>query len=123
MSEPIMFKGREVVAVKTDKAFFNKCCDCVGNTDGCDELPLCKNIVYQYARPAKRKVAKITVGNDWDIYGKEIYHFIVKLGVRKFMVNCKFGGNGYSSRKSAIRGARRFCNSIGYECEIVKDNK
>jgi len=26
----------------------------------------------------------------------------------------------YSARSHAIRGARRFCKAIGYECEIVK---
>lgn len=26
----------------------------------------------------------------------------------------------YSTRTSAIRGARRFCKTIGFECEIVK---
>jgi hypothetical protein len=26
----------------------------------------------------------------------------------------------YCSRKSALRGAHRFCEAIGYECEVVK---
>lgn len=81
-----------------------------------------KDLNERIAR-SKRKVAKVTVGNNYDLYGKEIFHFIVKMDGRQFMINCKFGGRGYSSRKNAIRGARRFCKAIGYECEIVKEVK
>jgi len=67
-----------------------------------------------------RKVAKVTVGSDWDAYGKQIFHFIVKVNRWHFIVTPKFGGAHYSSRKSAIRGAKRFCKTIGHEFELVK---
>lgn len=42
----------------------------------------------------------------------------------EFQSACRINGfkcyQQYGSRKSAIRGARRFCKAIGYECEIVK---
>lgn len=31
-----------------------------------------------------------------------------------------FSSEIYSTRRAAIRGAKRFCKSIGYECEVKK---
>lgn len=118
MSEPIMFKGREVVAVKTDKAFPQKCSGCVGKiafSKECKLLEKCGknygNVVFQYARPAKRKVAKCEICK-WRRVGG--YYFCTDIR----HVDC--ASRDYASRKAAIRGARRFCKSIGYKCEIVK---
>jgi len=65
--------------------------------------------------PVKRKVAKVEI--KWIEYdhpsGKfkwEVIHAKWSCRSRQF----------YTSRKSALRGARRFCKAIGYECEIVK---
>jgi hypothetical protein len=57
----------------------------------------------------KRKVAKVTIVN-----GKLCGCYL----------RCKINGLRisayYASRKSALRGARRFCKAIGYEMEVVK---
>ena len=60
-------------------------------------------------KPAERKVAKvriISVDDDhWfciDVFNASIVGYVVK------------------SRKSAIRGAKRFCEAIGYEMELQK---
>jgi hypothetical protein len=75
---------------------------------------------WERMHTGKRKTAKVTVGSDWDAYGKQIFHFIVKMNRWHFIVTPKFGGAHYSSRKSAIRGAKRFCKTIGFEMELVK---
>lgn len=115
----IMFKGREVVAVKTKKDSGVKCVSCVGKaccTNDCMLLPPCGasfggSIVYRYARPAKRKVAKCEIGKLRRLGG---YYFCTDIR----HVDC--ASRDYASRKSAIRGARRFCAAIGFKCEIVK---
>jgi len=120
----IMFKGREVVKVKTDKKFLEKCADCVGKewfTDDCILLPACGliggNIVYQYEHPVNRKVSKRKVARCW-ILMHGVNFFCFETHINKVSC-CKV----YHSGKSAIRGARRFCAAIGYECEIVKGDK
>lgn len=120
MSEPIMFKSREVVAVKTDEKFPSKCHACVGKvafSAECKLLGKCGknygNVIFQYARPVKRKVALCRV---WFSYTTE-FSFSTEING----VSCR--RSYYVSRKSAIRGARRFCASVGYECEIVKGDK
>ncbi len=62
-------------------------------------------------KPAKRKVAKVRIAE----VEKFMFLYVAKIGNTKCH-NCK----SVRSRKSAIRGAKRFCKAIGYECEIVK---
>ncbi len=82
--------------VKTEKEHPDKCADC---------------FVYQYALlTAKRKVARCRV---WFSYANE-FCFSTEING----VSCR--RDNYGCRKSAIRGARRFCAAVGYECEIVK---
>ena len=115
----IMFKGREVIAVKTDKNALEKCAYCLGvksNSCDCMSLPYCVingNVVFQYARPVKRKVALCRV---WFSYTNE-FSFATEING----VSCR--RSYYGCRKSAIRGARRFCAAIGYESEIVRGDK
>lgn len=57
----------------------------------------------------KRKVAKVVIRDEdrgfwWDVQLKY----------------CIVSGNVVKSRKSAIRGAKRFCNLIGHEFELAK---
>jgi hypothetical protein len=60
----------------------------------------------------KRKVAKI-----WFIdCNPDSGIFFAQIIIGRFMATI----DGYSSRKSALRGARRFCKAIGYEMEVVK---
>jgi hypothetical protein len=66
------------------------------------------NIQAFFPLPAKRKVAKVK------IYPSSKYFFETK--VAGLQVVSEY----YSKRSHAIRGARRFCKAIGYECEIVK---
>jgi len=80
----------------------------------------CERIQAFFHLPDKRKVANVTIGYDFDCRGKEIFHFIIKKERWHFMVTPKFGGAHYSSRKSALRGAQRFCKAIGWEMEVVK---
>jgi hypothetical protein len=63
--------------------------------------------------PAKRKVANVCVfvGRGFCSNKK----WTVSITITSTPFECD-----YSSRKSAIRGAKRFCKAIGYECEIVK---
>jgi len=61
-------------------------------------------------KPAKRKVAKITI--EWSNGG-----LLYKTTIGR--AYC-YSPIRYATEKSAIRGARRFCAAIGYECEIVK---
>ena len=67
---------------------------------------------FPVTKPAKqkRKVAKVTI--------KKGAYYRVWFKLDRM---CKFTPEfAYSSRKSALRGARRFCKSIGYECEVAK---
>ena len=90
--------------------------------NGCDSIPLCGlsdriienwgNATVQafFPLPAKRKVAKVTI--------KKMAYYRVWFKLDRM---CKFTPEfAYSSRKSALRGARRFCDAIGYEMEVVK---
>ena len=62
-------------------------------------------------KPAKRKVAKVRIVE----VAKFMFVYVTKItGAR-----CN-KSKSVRSRKSALRGARRFCNAIGYECEVVK---
>lgn len=64
------------------------------------------DIVRVLPRHNDRKVAKCIVTNEFG------YVFIIhSLGITSWK---------YSSRNNAIRGARRLCKRIGFECEIVK---
>jgi hypothetical protein len=73
-----------------------------------------KNIqaFFPLADKQKRKVAKVRIFN----YSDGMAWFETRITVRVISAH-------YSSRKSALRGARRFCEAIGYECEIQKEVK
>ena len=58
----------------------------------------------------KRKVTKVTISQK---YASSLIQICGLINGVKFY-------NHYSSRKSALRGARRFCKAISYECEIIK---
>jgi hypothetical protein len=60
-------------------------------------------------KPIKRKVAKVFLNGHTTTFCNEI-----------IINNVNYYSKKYSSEKSAIRGAKRFCAAIGYECEIVK---
>ena len=62
-------------------------------------------------RKKAKKVAKINIHNN--VMKK--YWFETRIGA----VSC-IHRNYYTSHKSAIRGAQRFCKTIGYEYEIAK---
>lgn len=63
---------------------------------------------------SKRKVAKV---------------YIIRITLKSYFLRIEIGDFStirpkyYSTRKHAIRGARRFCKAIGYECEIQKEVK
>ena len=66
---------------------------------------------FPIAKPAKpRKVVKVDIIN---LEGCESYYFVT-------YINEVYCGKTYLSRKSALRGAKRFCKAIGYESEVVK---
>lgn len=75
---------------------------------------------FPIAKRQKRKVAKVVIGYDFDHYSNKVYHLIVSIGQKQFMVKPQFGGRGYSTHSHAVCGARRFCKTIGFECEIIK---
>lgn len=56
--------------------------------------------------PEKRKTAKVEITDS-------NYYWVMFAGLT--LRSCH-----YTSRTHAIRGARRFCKAIGYECELVK---
>jgi hypothetical protein len=66
---------------------------------------------FPIAKRQKRKVAKIDV---FCCFNRWKWQFI--LPKTSTVESCR----DYSTRTSAIRGARRFCKTIGFECEIVK---
>lgn len=78
-----------------------------------------KVVKVKQVKPLFNKVAKVTIGYDFDCRNNEIFHFIVKMNGKQFIVKPQFGGRGYKSRSSALRGAKRFCQDIGYEMELV----
>ena len=60
--------------------------------------------------PANRKVFKARI---IELDGCSSHYFVAyPMGV--------YCGKTYSTKSHAIRGAKRFCKAIGYECEIVK---
>ncbi len=61
----------------------------------------------------RRKVARVRIIN---LEGCASYYFVT-------YINEVYCVKTYQSRKSAIRGARRFCKTIGFECEIQKEGK
>jgi hypothetical protein len=67
--------------------------------------------IVSVCKPERRKVACVCAYQyaDSDDIGLDIT-------VEKF----SFVLGSYSSRRCAIRGARRFCALIGFECEVVK---
>jgi hypothetical protein len=67
-----------------------------------------KNIqaFFPLADKPKRKVAKVRIE-------EENYYWIEIQGMN-------LRSHYYVRRSNAIRGAKRFCAAIGYECEIVK---
>ena len=98
----------------------NECISCKETTRVIRDNGLCcvcdakkwteENIVKTVkADKQKRKVAKVVIrecmGEEWQsacrINGFDCYRH-------------------YGSYESALRGARRFCKAIGYECEVVK---
>ena len=66
------------------------------------------SIVKVLTRHNDRKVAKCIVWEDCQRWGWHCYSLRAS------------SSEAYTTRKNAIRGARRFCKRIGYECEIVK---
>ena len=69
---------------------------------------------FPITKPVKRKVAKVLLDGFMDADGEIVckvdmivYRHVLSLGV-------------YSSSKSALRGAKRFCKAIGYEMEVAK---
>jgi hypothetical protein len=74
------------------------------------EKQLWRNIQAFFPLPVRksRKVAKVIISTN-----DHCYWFFVTVGV-------KLESMAYSKRSHAIRGAKRFCKAIGYECEIVK---
>lgn len=112
MSENIMYLGREVV-----KVIGGDCRLCVGSVNnnddgkpGCSELPDCLGSHFEYAN------IKPPLDVFIDQAAKNYFYFGGNLH------NVDFSGGRYSSRRAAIRGAKRFCAKIGFECRI-KENK
>ena len=66
---------------------------------------------FPIAEKKPRKVAKVEVFSQCDRW---IWR-IASIGTATVLSRYE-----YSSRKASIRGARRFCKTIGFECEIVK---
>ena len=65
---------------------------------------------FPISKPAKRKVAKVTVIK----WSKTEWSFCFKLGCTN--IDSDF----FKSRTYALRGAGRFCKAIGWEMEVVK---
>jgi len=72
----------------------------------------CQNIqaFFPLANKPKRKVAKVTVSQK---YASSLIQICGVINGVKFY-------NNYKSRKSALRGAQRFCKVIGWEMEVEK---
>lgn len=68
---------------------------------------------FPLATPSKRKVAKVTIrAGEGNLSGLNWFNVTIQ--------NQSLASKPYITRSHAIRGARRFCKAIGYECEIVK---
>ena len=87
-----------------DKLMSQNCARAISSTNDIPYASICKD------RTAKRKVAKVTISQK---YASSLIQICGLINGVKFY-------NHYSSRKSALRGARRFCAAIGYEMEVVK---
>ena len=87
-----------------DKSMSQNCARAINSTNDIPYASICKD------RTAKRKVAKVTISQK---YASSLIQICGLINGVKFY-------NHYSSRKSALRGARRFCKAISYECEIIK---
>ena len=72
-----------------------------------DEVQLFRPVVAERQKVAKCGVDK-TAGKWW---------WFAKTGI----CDCFSMPTEYTRRRDAIRGAKRFCASIGYECEIARD--
>lgn len=103
MSEKIMFRGREVVQVNAGN--FLDCAKCVGG--GCLELPVCKNGYFEYVKP--------TINVFIEMPAKDCAYFACSIG------KANIASGIYSTRRAAIRGAKRFCAKIGFTCRIKED--
>ena len=76
----------------------------------CNEFKNTVQAFFPLPAKQKRKVAKVTI--------KKGAYYRVWFKLDRM---CKFTPEfAYSSRKSALRGAKRFCKSIGYEMEVAK---
>lgn len=64
-------------------------------------------VIGQRAKRKVRKVAKCVIFEDCKRYGWHVYALLAG------------SSECYTTRNNAIRGARRFCARIGFECEIV----
>jgi hypothetical protein len=73
---------------------------------------------FPIAKPAKRKVAKVRILS----CENRLFWWFTK--INRYSLNSSSIVSEktcyYKSRKSALRGARRFCKAIGYDCEVVK---
>lgn len=106
MSEKIMFRGREVVEVCG-----GACEGCVGSVgDACFALPGCDlNHHFEYAvRQPPLDVFIDKAAKDYHYFGGKLH-------------GIEFASGRYSTRRAAIRGAKRFCAKIGFECRIKGD--
>ena len=68
------------------------------------------DIVKVITQSKDNKVAKFLIRKNFIISG--FYYSLSKIGGMYVEMN-------YCNRRNAIRGARRFCKRIGFECEIV----
>lgn len=66
--------------------------------------------VFRPAKPTKRKAARCNVYR----YCEGVYR------VQIWVASWNFELHDYGTRRDALRGARRFCKKIGYECEIME---
>lgn len=107
----IMFKGREVVEEKEHEEY--SCRDCVFDGMLANSCPRTvrscfdKNTIYVYAKPPLDVFIDRAAKNYFFFFGK--------------LHNVDFSSGRYSSRRVAIRGAKRFCAKIGFECRIKGD--
>ena len=66
--------------------------------------------IVSICKPERRKVAKV------EAVPYSVDGFDAEMNIGNF----SFSLGTYSSRRCAIRGARRFCALIGFDCEVVK---
>jgi len=107
----IMFRGREVVEVKEHEESSCVCCVFNGMPESCPRpCKECLNThtIYAYKQPVK----KLTIFIE-ELPSKRAY-FAGSIG------KVDFSSEIYSTRRAAIRGAKRFCTSTGFECEVKK---